>query len=466
MARGKESSIVGGKIDPFVQQSMQQNKQLAESRLVTAMQEKGAAERTATQEAGATQRAGIQAGTQRDIEASRSASADRRAAEDEIARREDQKFATTMAKVNQQFQAKQAELNRDQQDAIIAGDRKAKDDIDQRRDALRRFTIRRAVEDKVRTVNGLLSMAKGSSQKQTAIEKAKTIMAKESEEFKESKAIYTKTKERVSEAVDLDKRMSLPPLVGVKEKLEEKIPTKWGVTKGILLRGPVWGAYSALQRYVSLKKEVGEAEEKGFANPMAVLQDQVDKYGGKISIEDLTPGTISNIEDKIQTEDIQTEDINKTLGVLEGTLDALKTKRKGVEVDSKDERYLQDVSLEIAQMRDTLEGLVSSKKKITGSDKETVGARVQFALGTVYDSSLGGLVERMKELVGDDPDAVMDKLTEPLQVIKYDEITPDMSKYDKIFAEDYNSALKAAYGPNLDGILEEDFMGPLPEGVE
>lgn len=461
MARGKESNIVGGQIDPFVQQSMQQNKQLAESRLVTAMQEKGAAERTATQEAGATQRAGIQAGTQRDIEASRSASADRRAAEDEIARREDQKFATTMTKINQQFQAKQAELNRDQQNAVIAGDRKAKGEIDKRRDALRRFTIRRAIDDKVRTVNVLLSIVKGSSEKETMKEKAKTIIAKESDEFRESKGVYTKTKERVAEAVDFDKRMSLPISVGAKEKLEKKVPSKWDITKGMLLKGPVWGAYSELQRYRDLKKEVGEVEEKGFFNPMGVLQDQVDKYGGKISIEDLTPGTISNIEDKIQTEDIQTEDVNKTLGVLEGMLDGLKIKRAGVEVDSKDEESLQDTYSEIAQMRDTLEGLVSSKKKITGSDKETVGSRMQYALGTVYDSALGGLVERMKELVGNDPEAIFEKLTESLQVVKYDEITPDMSKYDKMFAEDYNAALRAAY-PELD----EEFMGPQLEGVE
>ena len=58
MPRGKDAPTeVGGQISPYVQSSMQQNKQLAENRLTTAMQQSGATQRTGMQEAGASGRA-------------------------------------------------------------------------------------------------------------------------------------------------------------------------------------------------------------------------------------------------------------------------------------------------------------------------------------------------------------------------------------------------------------------------
>ena len=161
MPRGQEKSIVGGQIDPYLQQSMQQNKQLAENRLTTAMQEKGATQRTAMQEKGAGERASLQAQTQREGQAAQSASDDKRAAEAEIARREDRKFAQTMQETTQEFQAKQSELDRDQQKAIISGDRKYKDEIEKRREALRRFNIEMSMDASERDTNAMLSIIKG-----------------------------------------------------------------------------------------------------------------------------------------------------------------------------------------------------------------------------------------------------------------------------------------------------------------
>ncbi|KKK93758.1 hypothetical protein LCGC14_2689670, partial [marine sediment metagenome] len=325
MARGKEENIVSGQIDPYVQQSMQQNKQLAENRLTTAMQQTGATQRTAMQESGAGQRATLQAKTQRDIEAGRIEQNDKRAAEDEIARRDDRKFSQTMAEASQGFQARQAELNRDQQNAIITGDRKAKDEIEKRRESLRRFNIELGMDANERNTNAMLSILKGSLNRETSMEKAKTVLNNEADQFDKDKDVYSKTIDRVSEAVENDKRMDLTTPAAMKEK----IPSTWDVTKGILAR-PITGGVRSILKTRALKKEIKE----GLANPMGVLQDQIDKYGGAISIEDLTSGTINNIEDKIQTEDIRTEDINKTLGVLEGMLNSVDTRRKAVDEDS------------------------------------------------------------------------------------------------------------------------------------
>ncbi|HEC65166.1 MAG TPA: hypothetical protein ENI23_07730 [bacterium] len=447
MARGKERNIVGGQIDPYVQQSMLQNKQLAENRLTTAMQEAGASARTVTQERGAGDRAALQAQTQRDVSGAQLEAQDKRAAEDEIARRDDRKFSQTMAEASQGFQARQAELNRDQQNAIIAGDRKAKDEIEKRREALRRFNTELGMDANERNTNAMLSILKGSLNKETSMEKAKTVLNDEADQFDKDKDVYSKTIDRVSEAVDFDKRMDLPTPAAIKEKT----PSKWGVAKEVLLKGPVIGGLAELQKYKGLKKEIKE----GLADPMGVLQDQIDKYGGSISIEDLTSGTISNIEDKIQTEDIQTEDINKTIGVLEGMLNSIDTKRKAVDKDSVDYDFWQDTHLEIAQMRDNLEGLVSSKKKITGSDKETVGSRVQYALGTVNNSSLGGRAARMRDLVGGDFKAVFDEMTKSIQVPKLYDISPDMNKYDVEYRTWFNNYLSSRY-PELQEIGIEE----------
>lgn len=451
MARGKERSIVGGQIDPYVQQSMQQSKQQAENRLLAAMQQRSAGERTATQEAGATQRAGIQATTQREGMAAQAASDDKRAAEDEIARRDDRKFATTMAEAGQEFQAKQAELGRDQQNAIIAGDRKAKDKIERRREALRRFSIEMSMDANARNTNAMLSILKVSLKQEKMKEQVKTTLIEEADTFDKNKDVYSKTVERVSEAVEFDKRMDLP----IPEAVTGKSPYGLAAARGLVPGGGIkaaLGIAGEVQRYSQAEK----ARKEGFADPMGILQDQINKYGGAISIEDLTSGTVSRIEDKIQTEDIQTEDINKTLGVIEGMLNSISTRRKAVDKKSKEAEFWGDTHSEIAQMRDNLEGLSKSKKLITGSDKETVGARVQYALGTVHDSSLGARAARMRDLAEGDFQAVFDEMTKPLQVPKLYDITEDMNEDDVEIRTWHNNYLSSRY-PELD----PEFVGPV-----
>ena len=448
MPRGKDAPAqVGGQIDPYVQRSIQQGKQQAESRLLTAMQESGATQRTAMQEGGATARAGIQAGaaveSQRISSAAQATSDDKRAAEDVRAKREDRKFAQTMSEATQEFQAKQAELDRDQQRAIIAGDRKAKDEIEKRRESLRRFNIEFNMDASERNTNAMLSIIKGSLKRETSMEKAKTVLEDEATRFDKDKDVYTKTRERVTEAIENDKRMDLP----IPEEIKGKIPSGWDIAKGMITKGPVLGAYKEVQRYRALAKEVKE----GFADPMGVLQDQITKYGGTISVEEMAPANINKIEDQIQRGEIKTEDINKTLGALEGMLDAVKARRTAADKDSDEFDFWQDTSLDIAQMRDALEGLATSKKKVVGSDTETVGARVQYALGTVHDSSLGGRAARMRDLVGGNFESVFEEMTKSVQVPKLYDISADMNKYDVEYRTWFNDYLSSRY-PEIGGV--------------
>lgn len=438
MPRGKDAPTrVGGEIDPYVQRSIQQSKQQAESRLVAAMQEAGATTRTAMAERGAGERAALQAQTQRAGMAAQAESDDKRAAEDEIARRADRKFAQTMSEASRDFQAKQAELDRDQQRAIISGDRKHKNEIEKRREALRRFNIELNMDASERNTNAMLSIIKGSLKRETSMEKAKTVLEEEASRFDKDKDVYNKTRERVTEAIDNDKRMDLP--VG---KSAWRIYKKEMKPKGILAGPfePLKGLY-----------RVGKAIREETADPMGILQDQINKYGGNISVEEMAPANINKIEDQIQKGDIKTEDINKTLGVLEGMLDAIKTRRTAADKDSDEFDFWQETHLDVSQMRDDLEGLANSKKKIVDSETETVGSRVQYALGTVNDSSLGGRAARMRDLMGGDFTAVFEEMTKSVQVPKLYDISADMNEYDVEYRTWFNDYLRSRY-PEIGGV--------------
>jgi len=432
MPRGKDAPTqVGGQIDPYVQRSMQQSKQQAESRLVAAMQETGATERTAMTQRGAGERAALQAQTQREGIAAQAASDDKRAAEDERARREDRKFAQTMSEASRDFQEKQAELDREQQRAIIAGDRKAKNEIEKRRESLRRFNIELSMDASERNTNAMLSILKGGLNRETSMEKAKTILEEEATRFDNDKDVYNKTRERVTEAVRFDKRLDLP-IRGER------------VTKGVMVGGQM-GFGAGFARIPAGIKPGTQAD------PMGVLQDQINKYGGNISVEELAPENINKVEDQIQKGVVKTEDINKTLGALEGMLEAINIKRRGVSRDSDEFDFWADASLNISQMRDDLEGLAKSKKKVEGSETETVGSRVQYALGTVNDSSLGGRAARMRDLVGGDFTAVFEEMTKSVQVPKLYDISADMNEYDAEYRTWFNGYLRSRY-PELEGV--------------
>ena len=443
MPRGKDAPTqVGGQIDPYVQRSIQQSKQLKESRLVAAMQETGA-----------TTRAGIAAGArggggdgtalavERERSASREAMADKQSAEDERAKREDRKFAQTMQEASREFQAKQAELDREQQKAIIADDRKYKDEIEKRREALRRFNIELSMDAGERSTNAMLSIIKGSLKRETSMEKAKTVLEEEATRFDKDKDVYLKTRERVAEAIENDKRMD-----GVVPK------SAWDVyTGGKETRVGTLGLIATPLIGHRFYKERQRVKEAGEANPMDVLQDQIAKYGGNISVEEMTPENINKIEDQIQKGDIKTEDINKTLGVLEGMLEAIESRKTAADKDSREFDFWQDTHLNISQMRDSLEGLANSTKKIAGSETETVGARVQYALGTVNNSSLGGRTARMRDLVGGNFTAVFEEMTKSVQVPKLYDISPDMNKYDVEYRGWFNNYLRSRY-PDLQEI--------------
>lgn len=440
MPRGQGNPTnIGGQIDPYVQQSVMQNKKAAENRLIAAMQEAGATSRTTMQEQGASERTAMQISGQRQQQAAQLEADDRRAAEAEKARREDMQFSKAMAESSQTFQAEQAKLEREYQDAVREDDRAYLEKLDDKRESLRRFQIEKTLASQERTTNAMLTMIKGSMQKETATEKAKTVLQQEAEKFDKDKDIYERSKNKVRDSVKLDKRMDLP----IASTLRERVPTKGQMAKDISLSLP-WTMYKTYKTTRDIRKEMAE----GVANPMGVLQDQLNMNEAGVSIEDISPETINKLESQILEGKVTPEKIRATLGVLNGMAEALDTKY--AETEGKTADFWKDNYRETIRMRDAIEGLSNSTKKISEDDKRTVGSVIRDAIGPIYDSSLGGQSARLRELAGGDFNNVLDEMTKSLQVPSLWEVSPDMSPFDKEIREKENAILLRVY-PNLGG---------------
>ena len=427
MARAKDAPAdVGGGIDPYVQRSMLQGKQQAQNRLIAAMQESGAGRRAEKQESGATMRAGMQAGAQataqRRTQAAQAEMADKRAAEKERARREDREFTKTMTEINNKVQAKESELDRQLQTAMH----------DENIGLTRETAARQLAWDKVRAILGeraqvrntnlIVSMTKGMQNKEQAKEMTKTVMLGESDRFDEDKGKYKQAKESLEDAISNDKRM------------DGMIPrTPWDVyTGGKDVPVSTLGFVSPLAIGHRFYKEIKKVKEEGLADPMGVLQDLIIKREGKISVEDLSSANVHKLEKQIANEEIKTEDLNETFGALDAMLEVLDERRQSADKKSDAFTFWNNQHITISQFKRNLTKLEDSPTKIKGSETQTVGKRMIYALRTIRDGSLGNRVSRYKAAsIDGDVDGFYDELSESIDPYELLSVTDEgMNEYD------------------------------------
>ena len=447
MPRGKDAPTqTGGQIDPYVQRSLQQDKQLASNRLIASMQEAGATGRAQLASTTQIQTQETRGAQQRTAQAAQLEADDRRAAEAERGRRDDMKFTDAMQKSNQVFQAKQAELTREHKVALVSGDRDYLGKLEDKRNTLRRFEIEKQTVAQERTTNALLSIVKGGLQREAGRERAVTVLNQEADQFDKDKDIYERTKTRVVEGAGSDKRLDYHIADILTEQLEAR--KKKGLL-GIATRGPLGVISAGVDIYKSYK-EVRELE--GVANPVGVTQGQLDKYV-KVSVEDLAPENIHKLEEGIQNGTVPAEDVRSILGVLEGMEDVLSQKRKDNPLDKGESTYdFWNNSYQFnLSMRDAVESLANSQKKIKDNEAETVGSRVQYALGVIRNNSLGVRAARLRELSGGNFETVFEEITKPLQVPSLWTIEPEMGDYEREIREEENAMLMRLY-PELGGI--------------
>ncbi|KKN48928.1 hypothetical protein LCGC14_0647870 [marine sediment metagenome] len=432
MPRAKDAPTrVGGQIDPYVQRSIQQSKQQAESRLVAAMQEVGATQRTGMQEAGATQRAGIQAGTQRTIAGARLASEDRRAAEAETARREDMEFTKTMTKINQELQSKEAGLDRDMQRAMFEKNIKVKKETMGRQLSLDRFRAILGEKAQIRDTNAMMSMFGTMTKKEEKAEKIKTTMLGQADEFDDYKEVYDLAKENIGETIRNDKRMDLPA----------RKP-----------RGVFRGAGAGMTYPAPAERQ------ETLADPMGVLQDLITREEGKISVENLSSANIHKVEERMINGEVDTENINSTFGALHAMRDSIAERRDSFNRKSDEWDFWNDKHIDVSQFIRSLTGLEDSTKPIKDSKTETVGKKIVYSLRTIRRSSLGNQVSRYRAEEGDvDAVTMVSDFSKSLDPYEPMEITPDMNQYDIENWNFYNNSILPLY---------QKFQSQFDEGVE
>jgi len=442
MARAQEPPPqVGGRIDPYVTESIARGRTAAENRLIQAIQEAGATARTKMAERGATERTAMQIQAQQAMQAAELAAQDRRAAEAEIARREDQKFATTMKEIDQAFTSEQSKIFREYQDAVQAREWDRADKIAEQVEEARRFDFELELDSNERTTNAIISMTKFGLERESNREKAITALMEKENEYERDKEIFDVTKQRTIDGFDTDKRMDRLTLEAAKKRL----PTRWEILKqsikgAAIRKGP--------QELVEKVRKLTEEIAQGFPDPLGVMQSQIDRTGASISVEELHPSMLTSLEQRIAENKIQAQDIRNVAAVIEGTLEVLNKKIRSAE--EKDIGFWKDEKAYVLEMQNSLENLRKSERKVIGSDIETVGMRARTAFG-VKGTSLGGRVSAVRNILGTtDYSQVLNEFTKPLSVPSLKPIMPKMTPYERKIREDYNAILLRHY-PNLGG---------------
>ena len=361
MPRAKDAPTkVGGQIDPYVQRSIQQSKQLAESRLVAAMQEAGATTRTGMQETGATERAGIQAGTQRAAMAARAESEDKRAAEDEIARREDRVYQKVNADANRKLQKAIADQNIELRRAEMAQDLEAAERATDLQLDLATINIAHKMREGKATRNMMQSMFKTFKGQEEIKQKKVTAYINAKNETDQVKNIHSRTVTEVGNRLRDDPRMRLD------------LPEK----------------------RVSLEKL---EEERG--KTFEAIQDQIMLMQSKAELEDFLPENKHKIVKQLSEETLTMMDIRTAWSVIEGALPVLDERIKEAE-DEENELtagFYRKRRLRLNNIKVNIQGFLDDHTSITNQQNITVGSVMMDALGPILNLNMGAEINELIE---------------------------------------------------------------------
>ena len=283
-------------------------------------------------------------------------------------------------------------------------------------------------------------MTKGMRKSAENAERTKTTLYAQADEFDRDKGKYEKARESVFDAIANDKRMDLP--VEGKPKLAiSKTPF------GGKLGGTFGGGYAPSPT---------EAEPGTRADPMGVLQDQITKREGKISVEDMSSANIHRIVEQMADGKIQTEDINETFGALHAMLEVVDEKRGAVDRKSDEFDYWNKTHNDISQFIRNLTKIEDSNVKIKGSETQTVGKEMIYSLRTIRNGSLGNRVSRYKAAAGDvDADTLIDEFSGPKEPYElFDLVAEGLDEYDIEAQSFINDMIVPLYQQTENGDLE------------
>jgi hypothetical protein len=395
MARAQETNVTGGEINPYVQQSLAQNKQLANNRLLTAMQEQGATQRTAMTTSAQLKGQAMQNQTQLQVEAARAAQEDKRAAEGERARREEMDLRSAELQITEEFHNKSLALQQKQLDAVISGqeeDARLTAEHQAYQDLLDSETL----SQKEVFINGLLSVMQVGQKNELGLEKAKTTMFETKKQYQNNLRSFDTSKEGARNYIENDRTMGLPPgYVGV---------TPTGISS------------------VPVGEEI--QEQGKVANPFQTLQRAISQNGSKVDVSSIL-GDVrgAELEKRIATGKVDSADITELMAGIDPMLEILDDKistAKGKDVQTW--KYYRGM---IGQVKNTVKNLSRSNTLVQGNEHDTVGARVTAGLAPTdvrFSPDFNAVVYRAMEQNGNDVNAAIKQLSGAREPFKLYEI--------------------------------------------
>lgn len=358
MARAQDApNIAGGEINPYVASSLAQNKQLANSRILTAMQEEGATQRTAMTTSA--QLAGQQMQNQAQLQgqAAQMAQDDKRAAEAEVGRREDLEFRKTVSEQTQAYQNEMAALDARKVTLDEMGFELSKSEIEYR-NALNELNAVGAMKQAELSTNVALKQLDTFGNIMEAAEKEQTTAMLEKDKFSNQVGRYDFIKTDTLRKIELDKRWD-------------------GLVPGVVLP-------ATAREALTVGGQKAYLERVREADPKSVLQTELDSNQVDFSAADATPANIHKIEDLIIDGKVTEVDISNSIGVFDGTSAAISKKLEGLDEKTNKKEYdfwkkqLRDVSSmkeEISKLR------FRTERKVKGNDTKSVAAVVLSGLG-------------------------------------------------------------------------------------
>ena len=418
MARGQDAPTkTGGGIDPYVQSSMQQNKQLAGNRLIAAMQESGATQRAGMAANTQVQTEGMRNQTSLQMQAAQSATDDKRAAEAERGRREDMEFNEKLTEAGQLFETKRDALRREHEVLLSQNMTAEAEKVRQQSRELALIDMEMERDAADRTANTSLSIAKMMIKGDAQKEKMITTLVNEDKRAIQDQGAHAKVIEDSTRRIKLDKRMDLPTVGEI-------------ATKAIPAGAPM--GFSSGFTLIPTGIKPGTQ-----ADPMGVMQDQLIKYNPNLEVANLSPNSIHKLEQQILEKKVTPEDIRSTFGVISGMKEVLTEKAAGASKTESD--FWRKKLQQVEEMEESLISLKNSKRQVKDSKSETVGATIRYALGAVYPGlSLGGKVNELRK-TGMDWDNVIKEMTKGREPYTPLGVTPDMSPFAVDFRTQVNS---------------------------
>lgn len=402
MARGQDAPMqTGGKIDPYVAQSVAQGRQGAENKLLTAMQNKAAMERTQVQEAGATARTGMQVGAQERVQAAQLEAQDRRAAEAERGRRETNEWNAAQNEITRRLEKEMEDNRLNQREAFHKDDLDRLDKADKRAASLAKLRMAWEKWQADLTQSSTIKMLEMQAGDKAREEKMVTELTRQKEESEQASKAYQTMVDRAADRTSSSLALDFP-------------------------KGAAW-----------------QAPNRALARVFSDVED-----GSGVTFEDLqSPGMIK-LRSKIVQGNVSAGDVNLLRGKIDGITRDLQDRADKEENEVK-RAYLRTVKSAVLDLKFKLDNLKGDKAPI-GDSKRTVGMVIRMGFGDADGTSLGARVRAAQEQGQSIQDyiAFMKQPRNPFSI-------PDDFDLDDPYVAEFANTMQTLYGKaqaNVDGV--------------